>query len=244
MRDGSPKSLQLASIRRYMIAVAIQWGYAYSEAENATSEDAMRYPPDQKAKARAALLLAGTQSMKVSGFHGIGVDGLAAAAGVTSGGFYSNFANKEEMLEAIVEAAVGEPFVSESESGTKAERRAQLKRFLADYLSEDHVTDPGDGCVMPPLSADVARAGMPTREVYEHKISALADRVADSLDGIRRDRERRAWSIVALMVGAVSIARAMSNPNTQAEVIDSARRTAGRLVSPPKPRKSSPSSRK
>jgi AcrR family transcriptional regulator len=195
----------------------------------------MRYPPDQKAKARAALLRAGTRSMKVAGFNGIGVDGLAAAADVTSGAFYSNFTNKEAMLEAIVEAAVGEPFVSDTESGSKAERRSKLKSFLAEYLSAYHVENPGDGCVMPTLSADVARAGVSTREAYERKIAALAGRVAEVLDGA--DRERRAWSVVALMVGAVSISRAMSNPATQAEVIDAASETAARLISPGKRRK-------
>lgn len=53
------------------------------------------------------MLRAGTQSMKVSGFHGIGVDGLAAAADVTSGACYSNFANKEAMLQAIIDASLG-----------------------------------------------------------------------------------------------------------------------------------------
>ena len=41
----------------------------------------MRYPADQKAKARAALIDAGARSLKTCGFNGIGVDGLAAAAG-------------------------------------------------------------------------------------------------------------------------------------------------------------------
>jgi AcrR family transcriptional regulator len=200
-------------------------------------KDEMRYPPDQKAKARAALLRAGTREMKVAGFNGVGVDGLASAADVTSGAFYSNFANKEEMLEAIVQTAVGEPFLTDSESGTKAEQRSQLKRFLADYLSAHHVENPDDGCVMPTLSADVARAGEATQVAYESKIVALAERIADLLDGRRSDRERRAWSIVALMVGAVSISRAMSSPATQAKVIDSARRTTGRLTSPAVPPK-------
>lgn len=195
----------------------------------------MRYPADQKAKARAALLRAGTRSMKVAGFNGIGVDGLAAAADVTSGAFYSNFANKEAMLEAIVEAAVGEPLVSDTESGTKAERRAKLERFVAEYLSADHVVNPGDGCVMPTLSADVARSGAPTREAYERRIAALAARMAELLDG--EDRQRRAWSVIALMVGAVSISRAMSDPATQAEVIDAANKTADRLISPGKRRR-------
>lgn len=195
----------------------------------------MRYPVDQKAKARAALLRAGMRSMKVAGFNGIGVDGLAAAAGVTSGAFYSNFANKEAMLEAIIDAAVGEPFLSDTESGSKAESRSKLKSFVADYLSTFHVENPGDGCVMPTLSADVARAGASTREAYEHKITALAERVAETLDGA--DRERRAWSIVALIVGAVSISRAMSHPAAQTEVLDGASETADRLISPGKRRK-------
>jgi AcrR family transcriptional regulator len=200
----------------------------------------MRYPPDQKAKARASLLRAGMRAMKIVGFNGIGVDGLAAAANVTSGAFYSNFANKEAMLEAIVDAAVGEPLLSEVTSGTKADQRAQLKKILADYISTHHVENPGDGCPMPALSADVARAGTATREAYGRKIAALADQIADLLDGPRPDRRRRAWSIIALMVGSISISRAMSDAATQAEAIGSARRTADSLVSPPKPRKTPP----
>lgn len=194
----------------------------------------MRYPADHKAKARAALLEAGTQSMKVAGFHGIGVDGLAAAADVTSGAFYSNFANKEAMLHAIIDASLGEPFVSDAAEGSKAERREKLKGFVAEYLSVHHLEHPADGCVMPTLSADVARASTATREVYEHKITAMAERVTELLDGA--DRERRAWSIVALMVGAVSIARAMPDTGPRAAVLDATRETLDRLISPGKQR--------
>ncbi|WP_101947252.1 TetR/AcrR family transcriptional regulator [Mycobacterium sp. 3519A] len=198
----------------------------------------MRYPPDQKVKARASLLEAGLTSMKVAGFNGIGVDGLAAAAGVTSGAFYSNFANKEEMLKAIVDAAVGEPLLSESESATtKAELRSLVKKFIADYISDHHVADPANGCVMPALSADVARASTRTRKGYERNIVAMAERIADALDGPRADRLRRAWSIVSLMVGAITISRAMSSSATQSEVIASVRKTANQLVSVPEKRK-------
>lgn len=192
----------------------------------------MRYPPDHKLKARAALLAAGTREMQTAGFNGVGVDALSAAADVTSGAFYSNFANKEQMLESIVEMALGEPFLTESQSAAKADRRRQLKRFLSDYLSARHVDDPGGGCVMPALSADVARAGQATRQAYESKIVALAERMAESLDGTRSERERKAWSIIAMMVGAVSIARAMAETDAQLEVIAAARRTANRLVAP------------
>jgi TetR/AcrR family transcriptional regulator, transcriptional repressor for nem operon len=59
----------------------------------------MRYQADHKAKAREALVKSATKALRKSGFNGVGVDALAASAGVTSGAFYSNFANKEALLE-------------------------------------------------------------------------------------------------------------------------------------------------
>ena len=48
----------------------------------------MRYPSNQKAKAREAILQAGARTLRTNGFNGIGVDGIAASAGVTSGALY------------------------------------------------------------------------------------------------------------------------------------------------------------
>lgn len=169
----------------------------------------MRYPPDQKARARNALLQAGGRSLKANGFNGIGVDGLAAAAGVTSGAFYSNFRGKEAMLEAIIDAELGEPFLSDTDSVTREDGRARLISFLREYISADHSLDPAQGCVMPALSADVARADPTVKDAYERKMRAMVDRIAGLLDGSRSDRQRRAWSILALMVGSIVISRAI-----------------------------------
>ena len=89
----------------------------------------MRYPSDQKARAKDAILQAGASALRTNGFNGIGVDGLAASAGVTSGAFYSNFSNKEALLENVIETCVGEPFI-DSESGSLAERQERLRKFL------------------------------------------------------------------------------------------------------------------
>jgi TetR/AcrR family transcriptional repressor of nem operon len=169
----------------------------------------MRYPRDQKARARDALLRAGTRSLKTSGFNGVGVDGLAGAAGVTSGAFYSNFPNKTAMLEAVIEAGLGEPFVTETDSMTHAEAHGHLVAFLHEYMSTSHSLDAGEGCVMPALSADVSRAEPAVKDVYQRKMIALIDRITELLDGDESDRRRRAWSIVALMVGSILISRGM-----------------------------------
>jgi AcrR family transcriptional regulator len=191
----------------------------------------MRYPPNQKARARRALVHAGARSLKTSGFNGIGVDGLAAAAGVTSGAFYSNFPNKEAMLEAVIDACVGEPFLSDTDSGSLTERRSRLQSFLDEYISTQHSADPADGCVMPALSADVSRAQPAVKEAYERKLAALVDRIAGLLEGERSDRVRRAWSVVALMVGSIVISRGMpENSESMTASVTSARSTASALV--------------
>lgn len=191
----------------------------------------MRYPPDQKAKARAALIDAGARALKTAGFKGIGVDGLAAAAGMTSGAFYSNFANKEELLEAVVDAFVGEPFLSDTATGAVAEKRARLLGFLDEYISTGHSAGPASVCVMPALSADVSRAQPPVKQAFERKIGMLTHRVAGLLEGKRSEREQRAWSIVALMVGAVTVSRAMTeHGEARTAAITAAHRTAVALV--------------
>ncbi|MEZ0349596.1 TetR/AcrR family transcriptional regulator [Mycobacterium sp. pR1184] len=191
----------------------------------------MRYPPDQKARARDALVRAGTRSLKTSGFNGIGVDGLAAAAGVTSGAFYSNFPNKTAILEAVVEAGLGEPFVTETGAMTHEEARAHMIAFLHEYLDTAHSHDVAGGCVMPALSADVSRAEPPVKQAYQRKMLALVDRITELLDGAEPDRRRRAWSIVALMVGSVLISRGMpEHSETRSAALESALGTACALM--------------
>lgn len=189
----------------------------------------LRYPPDQKAKAQTAILEAGAKALRKNGFYGIGVDGLAAAAGVTSGAFYSNFSSKEAILEKVIERCLGEPFI-DTDNGTLSERRKKLKEWLAIYISENHREHPEEGCVMPTLSADVARASPSVRGMYSIRINVLHARIVKVIGGSAADRDRRAWSIIALMVGAVTIARAMPEGADASGAMEAALETAISLV--------------
>jgi TetR/AcrR family transcriptional regulator, transcriptional repressor for nem operon len=191
----------------------------------------MRYPSDQKARAKQAILQAGARALRTNGFNGIGVDGLAASAGVTSGAFYSNFSNKEALLEEVIETCVGEPFI-DSESGSLAERQDRLKEWLAMYISADHRADPASGCVMPTLSADVARSNPQIRAAYKRKMLELVRKMSNVLDGAPPDREKRAWSIIAMMVGAIAISRAMPDGEEADHVLESALQSATALIVP------------
>lgn len=83
---------------------------------------------------------------------------------------------------------------------------------------------------MPTLSADVARAGSPVREAYRRKMLELIRKMSKVLDGAEPDRDRRAWSIVAIMVGAIAISRAMPDGEEANQAIDFALQTANSLI--------------
>ena len=172
---------------------------------------------------------AGARALRTKGFNGIGVDGLAGSAGVTSGAFYSNFANKEALLEQVIEACVGEPFI-DTESGSLGERQHRLREWLAMYISAEHRADPASGCVMPTLSADVARSNPQIRAAYRRKMRQLVRKMSNILAGAEPDRERRAWSIIAMMVGAVAISRAMPDGKEPSRALASVLQTAVELV--------------
>ncbi|WP_426533344.1 TetR/AcrR family transcriptional regulator [Bradyrhizobium sp. McL0615] len=191
----------------------------------------MRYPSDQKARAKQAILQAGAKALRTNGFNGIGVDGVAASAGVTSGAFYSNFSNKEALLDEVIESCLGEPFI-DSESGSLAERQARLKEWLAMYISADHRADPASGCVMPTLSADVARSSPQIRATYERRMLVLVQKMSNALDGAGPDREKRAWSIIAMMIGAIAISRAMPDGEGADQALAAALQTATALIAP------------
>jgi TetR/AcrR family transcriptional regulator, transcriptional repressor for nem operon len=181
----------------------------------------MRYHPDQKAKAREALVRSATKALRKSGFNGIGVDGLAASAGVTSGAFYSNFANKEALLREVIETNLGQPFI-DPDAGTPAERRERLKAYLKRYISARHRADPANGCVMPTLSEDVARSGDGVRETYQYRMLDLVAKIARAIGREVGDADRRAWTVVALMVGAISVARALPEGREAQVLLDAA----------------------
>jgi TetR/AcrR family transcriptional regulator, transcriptional repressor for nem operon len=189
----------------------------------------MRYQADQKAKAREALVKSATKVLRKSGFNGVGVDGLAGSAGVTSGAFYSNFSGKKALLGAVIDTNLGQPFI-DPDSGTLAERRERLKRYLEMYISTQHCADPANGCVMPTLSEDVARSGDAVRQAYRARMRDLVSKIARAIGPEVGDAESRAWTVVALMVGAVSVARALPVGREAQAALDAALQQAVALI--------------
>ncbi|MEV6762118.1 TetR/AcrR family transcriptional regulator [Streptomyces sp. NPDC051105] len=189
----------------------------------------MRYSKEHKAQAKAAIVREAGRTLKENGFHAVGVDALAASAQVTSGALYSNFANKEAVLEEVVAAQLGVEFAGLADQ-EPAERRRMLGEMLRLYLSDLHREDPGHGCVMPSLSADVARAGDPVREAYRRRMVEVVALLAPAMHGTQEEREQQAWTLLASIVGAVTLARALPSGDHAQAVLDAVLASALRSI--------------
>lgn len=68
-------------------------------------------PPrrDRREQTRAALLTAAERLWAERGIHGASLDDIAAAAGLTKGAVYSNFAGKTDLLLALMERFTSDP---------------------------------------------------------------------------------------------------------------------------------------
>jgi AcrR family transcriptional regulator len=170
----------------------------------------MRYPNHHKISARARLIETTGAHAKKNGFASTGVDGLMAAAGLTSGAFYGHFRSKNELLEAIVEKELARSIALFSDRSV-----AGALEVIEGYLSEAHVDHPEAGCAVPALATEVARAGESTHRIFEAGMRDLKEQFVQLGVG-----ERQAWSILAQLTGAVMIARGLHSAQAKRELLD------------------------
>ncbi|CCE01238.1 TetR/AcrR family transcriptional regulator [Bradyrhizobium sp. STM 3809] len=198
----------------------------------------MRYKTGHKEEARGRMIAAAGRGFRRKGFGGIGVDGLAKEAEVTSGAFYGHFASKEAAFEAAV--ATGLDDLAAGVRALQAEHGARwLERFVDFYLNERRTCDVGDACALQALSPDVARGSASAKAVFMEHMDGVLRAVADGLEGrTSQDRLDKAWSLLSLLSGGVTLARAVSDPAQSKAIAVGIRKgalalAAGRAVATP-----------
>ena len=176
----------------------------------------MRASQADKAKSRERIVASAARLMRERGLDGASVNDVMRDAGLTHGGFYRHFPDKDGLAAAAITAAF-DAFIEAPHDilGAKG-----AKTFTDVYLSELHVDNPSHGCPIPALAADVARASAPLKAAFGDGISRIAARLAAERPG--EDADTAALQHLAMLVGAVLIARA-SDAKTAARVLAAVR---------------------
>ena len=181
---------------------------------------------EQKLQTHQRILAAAGRGFRKGGFGGIGVDGLAKEAGVTSGAFYVHFSSKEAAFKEAVLAGIDE-LRAAVESLREAHGTQWVETLVDFYLSYKRVCDLGDSCAMQSLIPEVGRADEHVKSAVEEHINSLAIAIADGLaEGKPKERMDRAWALMALLSGGVTLARATKDPATSEAIAGAIRKAA------------------
>ncbi|WP_323688489.1 TetR/AcrR family transcriptional regulator [Rhizobium sp. AN83] len=190
----------------------------------------MRVSRAQAEENRETVINVASRLFREHGFDGIGLKDLMKGAGLTQGGFYKQFASKDDLAAQASRRAMESATRRWSEAA--ADSSDPLEAVMAFYLSRDHRGEKAEGCPLVALGSDATRQSEEVRRPFEDGIRAHFEVLNELLDDTRRlNPSGKAMAILSLMVGAVTLSRIMEDENTSQGILDAAaeeiRRIAG-----------------
>jgi TetR/AcrR family transcriptional repressor of nem operon len=183
----------------------------------------MRVTQDQKAQHHSRIVDNAARLLREQGIENTVVTDVMAAAGRTHGGFYRHFASKDALVEAALHAAFSQ-IEALLDNLNRTRPADAVAAFQAHYLSDAHCAHPGRGCPIAALAGDVAHAGAAQKAVFGAGVQRVAAGIAAGLSGSPGGRRAQALRHLAMLAGAVAIARA-SDPDTARAVLTACRET-------------------
>ncbi|SDS38981.1 TetR/AcrR family transcriptional regulator [Bradyrhizobium canariense] len=205
----------------------------------------MRYSREHKQETHERIVKRASVRLREKGAHGIGVADLMKEAGLTHGGFYAHFDSRE--------ALVIEAFAHAMDRGTERWRKLgeqtppekRLAAIVDSYLTPLHRDDPGHGCAVPTLGAEIARESPKTRKAFAAKLEQMVDMLAGQIsDAPPKAARKRAMAVLATMMGTLVMARVAGNGEFSDEILAAGRDAVLGRTPAPKPVAKKSASRK
>ena len=183
----------------------------------------MRYSAQHKAKTHERVLKKAAEQMCRRGVQGTGIASLMGKVGLTHGGFYAHFPDKN----ALIAEATG-PLLEEGVAGVIAAAEAapegQKVRAMVDtYLSTQHRDSP-QACPIAGLAGEMARQPERVRNAYTRAIEDRLKLIARFFPGANeQERRDRARLMTSGMAGTLMIARAITDRKASDRFLEQAR---------------------
>ncbi len=156
-----------------------------------------------------------------------GIDRLAVAelmkeAGLTHGGFYRHFDSREHLVAEAAQRALTQGSTWTIAAGQLGGQRGYTA-LVDGYLSTWHRDHPESGCGVAGVAADAARSDGPERGSYTRQVKVCLAVLADLIGGPDRQAgEREAILTLSALVGAISMARAVDDPDLSEQILTNA----------------------
>jgi TetR/AcrR family transcriptional regulator, transcriptional repressor for nem operon len=179
----------------------------------------MRYPEGHKQAVRKRIVNAASGALRRDGLSGASIPALMKSAGLTHGGFYAHFRNRDELVaEAVLAAA------ADTARGAFGDV-LPLEETLRRYVSRAHAEHPERGCVVAAIGTDGSRQAPRVRRAFAEVARGLLSLVERKLHPARSARtpSEGALRLTATIVGAVVLARLVDDPRLGDRILRAAR---------------------
>jgi TetR/AcrR family transcriptional regulator, transcriptional repressor for nem operon len=171
-----------------------------------------RYGPEHKAETRQRILESAGRLFRRQGFAATGLQGLMADSNLTVGGFYAHFESKEALFAEVFAKALEKTRVLLLAGLEDTKGEPFVREIARRYLSRAHRDLPADGCAIPALAAELARQSEGTRAGFDVLLEEmLADFEPHLPSSKSLGAKDRALALAALMVGGMTLARAVND---------------------------------
>ncbi|SIO10278.1 transcriptional regulator, TetR family [Parasphingorhabdus marina DSM 22363] len=181
----------------------------------------MPYSAEHKRQTRAKIVECARMLFNRHGFQDVTIDMVMENAGLTRGGFYNHFRNKEELYQAAVSSFLhgrGAEWRRDAGVDPESPGHVMMRQMISGYLSPEHLGDIEGQCPMIALPSDIARANPQVQESYRQLLEAMVGLFENGLATDLTDRRQQALSLAALCVGGMVIARSLPDSGLAEEV--------------------------
>ncbi len=194
----------------------------------------MRYSREHKQETHARIVRKASVRLREKGAHGVGVADLMKEAGLTHGGFYAHFDSRDALVIEAFGYAMDRSIEHWRKLAEDTPPEKRLSAIVESYLTPSHRDDPGHGCAITSLGAEVARESPRTRRAFAAKVEQLIDLMADQIANVPRKAARKqAAGMLATMMGSLVLARIAGSGEFSDEILQAGREAVlGRVIRP------------
>lgn len=199
----------------------------------------MRYSKEHKQETHERIVKKASVRLREKGAHGIGVADLMKEAGLTHGGFYAHFDSREALVIEAFNYAMDRANERWRKMAEETPPEKRLATIVDSYLSTTHRDDPGHGCAVPTLGAEIARESPKTRRAFAARLERMIDMIADQVPDVpRKTARKQAMAMVATMMGTVVMSRIAGTGELSDDILGAGREAVlGRTAAKPAAKK-------
>lgn len=187
----------------------------------------MGFSQAQKAESRQRVLDVAARQIREHGLEALGVADCMRSAGLTHGAFYGHFSSRDALIVAALEQAMtrGETRVMSRATEAAEHDKTPFKAIADAYLHPAHAENPGTGCALCALAGDAVHANAAVKALYTTYLRRLADQLTQAARGANQSKngnEALGLGVAATIVGAITLARAVDDPELALSILTSA----------------------